>query len=228
MAVEFRELRSELLRYAPEAPTPLVIDMLREASREFFSRSHCWRESFNITLEDGEDTYELLDADAAEHPTYIQVDVDTGYFADDVVSWHEVIFDGKQRVTPRTRAELARSLPRSTAIFFGFENPTRSSIRLVGTPTAAEDTKLLNVTVSLMPSRQALQISSDEMVNAYKDIIVAGALFRLLTMSRQPWYDARNAMIYAARFEAGILDADNRAQTQYKRHIVRRTTYGGL
>ena len=234
MSVAFRTLYGEVLRYAPEAPGVLVNDVLREAARDFFSRSHAWRETVDLTLVDGQDTYEILntpdpDADPDPIPANVPAFYDSvnGYYHVDVVSWHEVRY-ADEPLKKRTAAETHRQVPTPTEIFWGFENPTKDTIRLIGTPGANEDGETLTVTISVKPSRQARSIISDEMVDLYKDAIVNGAVARLLLIPRQPWTNPNQASYHMIRFDEAILDADNRAQTQYSRHIVRKTRYGGL
>lgn len=226
MATDLRDLRSELLRFAPEAPLSLVVDLLRESAREFFARSHAWRETFTIPLVDGQAVYELLDENNASVAA-THYNVTDSAFEIDVVSWHEVSFN-EAPIQKRTNADLHKRQPLSDRRFWAFSNPTKTSIMLHGTPTAAEDTELLTVTVSLRPALNRRVITNDEMIELYKDGIVSGALARLLLLPRQPWTDKSLVPFYSQRFEDAILDADNRAQTQHSRHIVRTTRYGGL
>lgn len=233
MAVAFRDLYGEVLRYAVEAPGHLVTDVLREAARDFFARSHAWRETVEFDLVEGQDTYDLLNTpDPEEDPPITALipgfyDTANSRYDVDIVSWHEVKFDDKP-VTKRTRAEIHRNLPEPTTVFWGYENPTQRVIRLIGVPTAEHEGMTVTATLSLKPSRQTLQIVSDEMVDLYKDGIVNGAVARLLLIPRQPWSNPGQAGYHTVRFEEAILDADNRAQTQYSRRVNRTTGYGGL
>lgn len=234
MSTAIRTLYGEILRYAPEAPGVLVTDIVREAAREFFSRSHAWRETVTLVLVDGVSTYDLLNTpDPDAEPDPIPANVPSFYdeaaatYLVDIVSWHEVSFAGEP-VKKRTVAEVHNIVPKPTAPLWGFTNPTKSTIELIGAPSSEEDGETLTITVSLKPSRSAREILNDDMVDLYKDAIVHGAVSRLMLLPRQPWSNPGQATYHLARFEDAILDADNRAQTQYSRHIVRKVRYGGL
>lgn len=234
MSVALRSLYGDVLRFAPEAPGVLVTDLLRESAREFFERSHAWRETVELTLVDGQDTYDLLntpDPDAQPDPIPANVPAfyneTDEYYEVDIVSWHEVKY-ADEPLRKRTVAQTHRNLPESTDIFWGFENPSKARIRLIGTPGADEDGEILTVTVSVKPSRRTRLILNDDMVDLYKDDLVNGALARLLVIPRQPWTSPNQALMHDRKFEDGILAADNNAQTQYSRHVVRKTRYGGI
>lgn len=227
MSVALRELYGEVLRYAPEAPGSLVTDVLRESARDFFTRSHAWRVPVTFQLVADQDTYDLLTADEDNLLAPDFYNADGAYYEVDIVSWHEVRYDDTP-LQKRTIAATHRESPRPTELFWGFENPTKSSIRLIGVPSTDEDGEDLSVIVSVKPSRQTRVILDDEMVDLYKDGIVNGAVARLMLIPRQPWSNPGQASYHTVRFEEAILAADNAAQTQHSRHVVRKTRYGGL
>lgn len=224
MSVLYRELRSELLRVAPEAPLSLVVDLLRESSRDLFNRSHAWRETYDITLVNGQAEYDVLDSTI----TGIPYTIADAAFEVEVASWKCVMYNN-QEVVHRTKDKIAAVGDATTqSRFWGYTNPTGSTIRLMGTPTSVEDTQLLTVTVALKPARERSMIWSDDMVDKYKDTIVSGALARLLKIPRMPWKDLALSAHYEALFREGCDDANNQGQTASSRRVVRITGYGGI
>lgn len=224
MTVDLRELRNEVLRNAPEAPLSLVVDLLRESAREFFARSQAWRETFTIPLVADQTVYRLFDADNDSVAGHLNEDDE---FDTEVVGWHEVVYN-ETAIPKWTDAKLHRNLPLSETGIWAFSCPNQAEIKLYGIPGDEDEGELLTVTVSLRPARNRRFIVNDDIVDMYKDDIVAGALARLFVMPRQPWTDLSLVPYHTARFEDAIRAADNRAQTQHARHVVRIVGYGGI
>jgi hypothetical protein len=223
MAVTFSSLRGDILRHAPEVPIVLVVDTLREAAREFFTKSKAWRETHSVDLVDGQSTYNFTDE------TINTSFPNTAGTPDaDIVAWYDPVVDDSIYLTKLTSPQLRRSVPYSSSGLSNYSNPTNTSITIYGIPGAAQAGLELSATLALTVSRTATGVASDRMVDLYKDAIVQGALYRLMMMPRQPWSDPRMAGVYEALFRESILDADNRAQSEYSTRVARENNYGGL
>lgn len=231
MATDLRELRNELLRYAPEAPLTLVVDLLRESAREFFDRSHAWQETIAIPAVAGVQNYDILARlEAMGAPWYNATDDEVEV---DVVSVERVMHPTKGEVPKRTQREVAaaqRDAVTGAPILWGYTQPTKSTLQILTTPTAADVTALVSfeVTVSFKPARGRRFIINDAMIDLYKDGIVNGALARLLLLPRMPWTAVQLAGVFQQKFDDAVLAADNKAQTDYSRKVTRVTGYGGL
>lgn len=235
MSVDYRDLRNELLRYAPEAPLALIVDLLRESAREFFTRSCAWRQVIKFPLVADQSDYDVLDIAtfAGVSDEFIPPYATTGApavfdaFEVDIVAWHDVVAK-ESPIEKLTTQRLMRYGRMPSGQLIGFTTPQKHVIRIYGTPNAALDGELVSAFVSLQPSRTRRFIANDDMVDLYKKGIVAGAVKRLLSMPRQPWTNINLSLVHEGDYERAILDADDRAQKEYSRNVTRTTSYGGL
>ena len=78
----------------------------------------------------------------------------------------------------------------------------------------------------LRPTHTSTACDNDVM-NDYRDMIVNGALFRLLRIPNKDWSDLQSASIYGQLFNQGVTDAERRARNA-DTAVRRSVKYGGM
>lgn len=100
-----------------------------------------------------------------------------------------------------------------------------ASFWLYPTPAEAKSNSLF-LTVSLKPVPTAEYVP-EVLLNDHKQVIISGALARLLLLPNKDWTDKQLAGVHAAAFAGGINEAKKRAR-RADEGATPRTRYGGI
>ena len=108
------------------------------------------------------------------------------------------------------------------AYFFKGEGNT---VVITPVPTTASSSGIRLRTV-LAPTHASTALD-DDIMNENKDVVVNGALYRLLRIPGQDFTDFAAAQIYGGLFGQGVVNAERRGR-QADTGVSRRTKYGGI
>lgn len=189
--MDLTTLAGDVMVEAPNCPTFLAESKLREAAVEFFRRSRQWRTPLDaiITIA-GPNEYDLTPPDGAR-----------------IVSLLRCTIDGQQaelyeQVTLDTRNPDWRTATGAKAIGV----VALSTLKVIAYPQPKNGGQTIVVTAALIPTGDTVP---DEVGERYRDAFIYGALYRLLNMRVQPWYDPAEAEKKRRYFEREISDAKN-------------------
>lgn len=165
---------------------PVALTAIRFAVEQFHVSTFCKRE----TLDDI-----TTAADTAEYALTLP----TGYVLHKMLHVHlddeeitAIGMDDRDGIDPYWKTTTAQPV--------WFYLPDTENIGLFLTPDGAYT---VSCEASLKPSATATTID-DWLFEQYREIIAAGAKYRLMGMLNQPWANAERAMAYAREFNAGM------------------------
>lgn len=202
------DLVPELLLRLPDAPAELAERMLLRSFRELCRRANVWREELTIDLASSTDNLYPLQPSAGE-----VVDIIYGELKD------------VGPLQPATAPQLFREDPQwrtrgGTPKYY--MRLGQESIQFFPRST----TGTVYLTVSLAPTLNDSQID-DNVATEWDEVIMDGALSKLLSMPNQPWTDGAAAAYHFQRFESTIDSAQSRARDQRQTGVRRVVKYGG-
>lgn len=185
-------MRPTVLRRAPECPSFLIDDALKNAADEFLRVSRVWRTAFGTLLTTVADTAVY----AYTAPTNAQV-------------WQvQTAWIGTDELTPIEAGDEADDEPGDTdelpRIF------ARKVDKLVLTPLPATAGAVVKGTLSLRLSSAAVGIPK-EAWQEWSDEIACGAAAILVTEPNKPWSNPGAASFLRGVFRDGISSASNSA-----------------
>ena len=102
---------------------------------------------------------------------------------------------------------------------------TQATFWLVPVPNETKVSSTV-LRVQLKPTHQSTACD-DDVMNDYRDAIVAGALFRLLRLPSKEWTDFAGAQVYGSLFSEYIVNAERRAR-HADEGVARKVRYGGV
>lgn len=179
-------LTNRVAIYAPAAPDPLILEMLREAADELCTRTRAWIvEPDAIDIEIGEARYSV-----AIEATQLPVEI------------IELRLDGV-RLEPENLPDWTRSAaewPASTGLPTKYALVAPNEVVLNALPAAAGS---LQFKVAVKPARASTRVA-DWLVADQQDALVAGALARLLLLPNRPWTGPDLAAIHAGTFNEKV------------------------
>lgn len=184
--------------FATGAPPLIVVDALKRAARDFFSRSLCyraWLAVFDLTantttytipgLPTDTEVAKLLelkcngvDVGEVSHPEFFALDNE----------WPSLEGEQPQRWTTLARGQFS-IIPEPQATYTG----------------------AFNAFVALTPTVAATG-AEQAYLEDWRDAIVDGALSYLMTMKARTWFDPNEAKVRKASFERGIWNAKIKAE----------------
>lgn len=203
------DLVPELLLRAPDVPDVLAQRALLRATRELCRRALVWRDEVTIDLASATDNRYALLPPAGEVVDITRAELQDKHELLPAVPSQLVHEDAQWR----SRTGEPRYYMRwgqDTVSFYPQATSGAVVMELALTPTVA-DTQL-----------------DDNFAQEWDEVIMDGALHRLLSMPNQPWADGNAAVFHFQRFEQAIDEARSRARDHRQRGTVRVVRYGGL
>ncbi len=210
------ELVKDVQVIAPEVPKFVAERQLLRALRDFAEYTRAWRVDIQIGVTDSVATVDISNL----LPTNTELV--------DVISIKNS--SGGAPVEPTTVAYLDenvsdwRSDEALDANWFVLED--NNTLRFVYTPSTTVANKYY-ARVAVKPTLSATAID-DRVVNKYDEVLVDGALGRLLSMPRKPWTDFNLAEFHYINFESEKASARTKASEEFQTGVPRKVKYGGL
>lgn len=211
---DFSKLVPQIHPECHECPEILIINEIRNITREFCERSTYWRQdlaALSIVTDEtssGSGEYDLT------IPTGAQI-----------VSVINPIVHSNQPVSRRTREWLDehysdwRTATGEQSRWYRMSNPTR--IKLIPRPTSVV-ANALHVSMALKPSPAATNMP-EFVYNEWYEVISCGVLAKLLSMENETWYKPARAVMKQKMYLLGIEDATAKAIAEYSSDKVDRT-----
>lgn len=186
------DMRSRVLRKAPECPGFRLDDALKEAAQEFFETSKVWRSSRDTLLTTVADTLDY----AFTAPTNAEVHcVVSAWDGDDEL---DVALPGEQDDADQTT---------TTDVFKVGARPL-DTIYITQIPTTAGT--VIKGVLAFKPSTAAVGIPT-EAWKRWGEQIACGAAAMMVTEPGKPWSNSNTYQFLRGMFEDGIRDASNSA-----------------
>ena len=194
------DMRSRVLRKAPECPSFRLDDALKEAAQEFFETSRVWRSSRDTLLTTVADTLDY----AFTSPTNAEVHcVISAWDGDDEL---EVLLPGEQDDADQTTTtDEFKVGARQTDVLFLSQLP-----RTAGTVIAG--------VLCFKPSAAALGIPTQAW-QRWAEAIACGAAAMLVTEPMKPWSQPGTYAFLKGQFDDGIRQASNAAGPVMRRPL---------
>lgn len=213
MPVQLEDLAPLIRVSVPEAPDPLVYEVLRQAAREFCAKTFAVRHKLSLTTV----------ADPVTHTYLLPIAADT-----DLVQIHSVKpVETKPPLIMTTPARLntedpawESAAPAEPTHFFKSTSAI-NSITLVRSPSAVFN---YSVEVSTQPTRTALTLD-DQLVESYERDLIHGALGVLLLIPRKSWTSVDVAAYHRNQFQDAIDIAIERAADLGQVGVIRTVHY---
>ncbi len=191
--MDLTTLAGDVMVEAPNCPTFLAEAKLREAAAEFCRRTRQWRGPLDaiITIANlAENEYDLAPPSGARVVSLLRCTVD----GQNAGLYEEVGLDARN---PTWRESTGPTVQGVVAL---------STLKVAMYPKVTAGGQTIVVTAALTPTDDTV---SDEIGDRYRDAFIYGALYRLLNMRVQPWYDPGEAEKKRRFFEREISDAKN-------------------
>lgn len=184
------DMRSRVLRKAPECPSFRLDDALKEAAQEFFETSQVWRSSRGLLLTTVADT---LDYDYTA-PTNAEVHaVISAWDGDDEL---DVALPGEQDDADQTTTtDEFKVGARQTDVLYLTQLPKTAGTEVYGV-------------LCFRPSTDAVGIPT-EAWSRWAEPIACGAAAMLVTEPLKPWSQPNTYSFLRKMFEDGISQASN-------------------
>ena len=177
---KFAEYTKYAASYCPNLPGIVFKRAMLSASREYFTKTHAWKEIVPLTLVPGISSYEIPEP----------------YDADLIDSIKDVWLKDKfLSPLPREYLTSDTGTPRY------FSTPTKKTINLYPIP---KKSGVLNITLTLKPAFEADEMP-DEIFQEHFEGLMAGAIFEVKRMPGD-WYDPKNAFVFKQEFVQFIED----------------------
>mgnify|MGYP001240423307 CR=1 FL=1 len=217
MTTSLSSFRKDVWRYAPEVPGVTVDDHVLKSVREFCDKTLVWRQDLASRISVVADTYEY----AVTAPT-----------GTDVIGLHRVMYkqageddDQFGPLEPMTEDGMDRTHQTGQWRYTEAKQPSKflyaigGNIRLIPIPTVASASGLL-ITAYCKPLITATTVQ-DFFYTRYLDVIVKGAVYRLLDIPKKPWADIELSKMIEAEFNSMCGSAS--FENQYSGRTTRKT-----
>lgn len=186
------ELAPHILPFAPGCPEPVMVQYAREAAIKFCQRSRSWR---------SDEIYPLVGPEIN-----VMAQCDAVIFDIESVRWRQSVGDQwSRRLDPVQYDEIADE--------YRDGNPQYFAQKIAGTlqvsPFAAGE---LRVVMYLKPDSNTFELP-DYLIELHTETIAAGALSKILTLSKYDFYEPNLAMMHLNTFNTA-LDANFRENTR--------------
>jgi len=213
MAISYETLLPEILPMVAGCPDTLIENNIRASAIDFCERSGAYQLELDpITTVANIHEYDL------EAPSGTTVHK---------IMW--ATFDGKDLEPISTNLLEQRKPNWRDADNAGkpeyYVKQSSSLVWLVPTPNVTMVSSTI-LRAQLKPTHSSTACD-EQIMNEYRDAIVNGALFRLLRMPNQDWYDPSGAQMYGALYAEAITKAERKAR-HADEGVARRVNYGGL
>lgn len=194
------DMRSRVLRKAPECPNFRLDDALKEAAGEFFETSKVWRSSRGTLLTTVASTL----AYAYTAPTNAEV--------------HCVIsaWDGDEELDVALPGEQDDADATTTADDFMVGARPTDTLYITQIPTTASN--VITGVLAFKPSVAAVGIPTAAW-NRWAEAISCGAAAMLVTEPRKPWSEPGSYQLLRGMFDGGIRQASNSAGPVMRRPL---------
>lgn len=207
----YESLLPEIIPMVPGCPDTLIETTIRASVIEMCERGGLWQEE--IVLSTTASTYDYT------------ITPPSGAVVHKVMS---VVFNGLD-LEPISAALLDQRKPkwRDTDHFGKPEYflMDGTELRLVPVPDQSETNSII-ARVQLKPTITSSE-TVDRLITDYRDLIVNGAVFRLLRLPSKEWTDYTGAQVYGSLFNQGLIAAERRAR-HADTGVARKVRYGGL
>lgn len=189
----------------PGAAEFLRTEELVTAVREFCRATRVWRETIQLSIEAGEQWYELvpMTPDA------------------EVVGVYAATYHGCALQTAAPEQLPQREGPRPEAFWYA----PPATLSLTPTPQLDEVGAVV-VTAYLQPTLDTLGVP-DIVAQQWPEALVDGALAALLDIPGAPWENSNLSQRYRRNFEAGMSRARTDADLNYRTWGLRTRSHGG-
>jgi len=211
MAIAYETLLPEIIPMVPGCPDTLIENSIRAAITELCEKAGVWQEEIQFSTVAGQYDYTLTT------PT------------DSIVHKVMTVIHKGVELEPISSILLEQRKPKwretdyyGTPEYWLYES---SQLRLVPVPSDSETNSTI-ARVQLKPTVGSTE-TTDRLIVDYRDIIVNGAIYRLLRMPLREWTDYAGAQVYGTLFNQDVIAAERRAR-QADTGIARKVKYGGL
>ena len=213
MAITYESLLPDILPMVPGCPDTLIENNIRSAVIELCEKSGVYQAELDpVTTVNGVYEYDLeAPAQTAVHKIMWAIHegkdlepISTNLLEQRKPKWRDTDYQG----TPEYYIKQSQSL-----------------FWLVPVPSVTKPASTI-LRVQLKPT-QTSTACDDDVMNDYKDAIVAGALFRLLRLPSKDWTDYTGAQVYGSLFNEHLANAERRAR-HADEGVARKVKYGGL
>lgn len=212
MTTPLYDLTPLVVSHAPQVPDPIAAQCLLLTARDLCKDTGCWRyEATDIPVTAGDPLASIYDLPADSQIYQVQAAV----LGD--VPLRRVAIDQLYRERPTWFSDQGAPF----GFFLGAE---RNQLRLVVTPDTDGS---LYTQVALMPTLTAATLDS-VFLDRHLDLLVDGALSRLLRYPDRAWTNLNLAGVYAARFEQSKRVIRAQAADGFQPGVPRSVCYGGL
>lgn len=212
---DINELMGSVFASASNVPDMIAEDALRHASRELCRESRVWREDLEPVSMEAAQTQTLTLPDGA---ALVEI----------LTAVHSLTGERIMPTTPaalnvrrpgwRTETGVARNYYRNGTAELGFV--PRAELASGGVQPTVE------LRVALMPTLQGNTVGDLVMLN-YGEVILNGALGRLLAMPGRDWTDTAAAGYHKGMFANEIALLTSRATDEHAMGVARTVSYGG-
>jgi hypothetical protein len=216
---DIADLIPDVQAVVPEVPSFIAQREFIRATREFSEETRAWRVSFNLDVVAGTATYDLTPKLGSTNELV------------DIISVKPAA--GGAPVKPRTYVWLDenhsdwRNETAEIAQWYVLDG--NNTIRLVFTPAVTTvGTIDYFIRAAVKPLVATATTIQDLIANKYDEVLVHGALARLLFIPRKPWTDLNLGNYHRTEFEMGIIEARGKATDEHQRGVKRTVKYGGL
>lgn len=191
--MDLTTLAGDVMVEAPNCPKFLAEARLREAAVEFCRRSRQWRGALDPIITIGnltDNEYDLTPPAESRIVSLLRCTVD----GQQARLFEQVTLDTRN---PDWRTATGAKATGLVAL---------STLKVAVYPKVTTGGQTIVVTAALSPTGDVVP---DEVGDRYRDAFIYGALYRLLNMRVQPWYDPAEAEKKRRFFEREISDAKN-------------------
>jgi len=187
-----------------DCPDAIVIQHLKDAAIQFFTKSHVWKQELYINAQANVKDYpiKLHDCVSLVCVDYVRLSFDCGTD----VNWFDTCAWSTKYYPART-GEITRCMGHS----FTVQNPTTV---VINPPPTREGDLGLHLRASVTPKRDSCKID-ELMAEEWKNYIVKGAASRVLMMNKQPWTNLTLAKVFMQEYVDGITLAKNKQLREY-------------
>lgn len=175
--------------FVPGAPEPALDFAIRRAARRFCSLSWYARRSITVNFVTDQASYSISPTSSDE----------------EIVGVHAVEYDD-QPIDP-TKPELVETSAGTPKQWYYEPDDT---LTLNPYPDGNTAQSSVTVRIATQPTRTT-EVIADDIVKGYEQCIADGAVAWILQMPKQPWSDAKSAMMMERKFMAQTMRAKEEA-----------------
>lgn len=199
---QISELFPDVLMYAAGCPEILAEQKIRDAAIEFCNLSGYWQEDLDpIVTEADRAAYDIEQPSEAMVRHILTLKVDDEVISPSITASLDIRAQGWRTATGKPSRYVLKSM---------------TEFMLTPIP---DGEYTITAFASLRPSNDATEIP-DLLFDYQREVIAAGAIFKLLTIPSRQWTDMATAAIYRQTFYRGVKQARIDANKQYSNAAI--------